>query len=574
METFLIYLLKSSGIIALFLLFYLLFLRRETFFRTNRIYLLMGLGFAVIVPFLVFTRTVWLPPVSMYQIQTPDQLGVAPTKADSIDWIALIFYGYCAGVLLFAIRFTVQFLSLKKLIGSGEKIEEGKFIKIETDQKGSPFSFFTYLVYNPTLHTPSELGTILAHEKIHAEERHSLDILAMQLFAIFQWCNPFVWWYRTYLYDNLEYLADTGTIAKNTNKVEYQYLLLRTGMGEKHYPMATPFFNNSIKKRIIMLNKNRSNGKNSFKYALMLPLLVGFIFLFNVKTEAQVKSMDSIQADTNKYGPVTFDKERSGDFPDALSITKNPQFQFYIGEPVPLYLLGGKEISKTEFDKIDPNSIESISVWKGQRAIDRFGEKGKDGVVEIILKKDYLNIPKTNYSDSLKIRTRGTNTNENKQGFDVIGATNPLYLLDGKEISKSDLDKIDPSTIESINVLKKESTIEAYGDKGKNGVVVIKTKSKWKVGMGLNSNSFDPKWTAMEYYQQMEKTAPSGYPLPDIDKALILIDGKPSSKNDLESITADQIKMLFPIAAGDKDAIKKYGDQAKNGVIEIVTKKK
>ena len=71
METFLVYLLKSSGIIALFLLFYLLFLRRETFFRTNRIYLLTGLGFAIIVPFLIFTKTVWLPSVTIDQINVP-----------------------------------------------------------------------------------------------------------------------------------------------------------------------------------------------------------------------------------------------------------------------------------------------------------------------------------------------------------------------------------------------------------------------------------------------------------------------------------------------------------------------
>ncbi len=170
MEAFLIYLLKSSGIIALFLLFYILFLKRETFFRSNRIYLLVGLGFAIIIPFLVFTKIIWLQPTTMYQIRIPDQLVVAPINENPIDWISLILYGYCAGVFFFAIRFVVQLLSLKKLIQSGKKIKEGKFIRIETDQKSSPFSFFTYLVYNPVLHTSSELNTILAHEKVHSKK--------------------------------------------------------------------------------------------------------------------------------------------------------------------------------------------------------------------------------------------------------------------------------------------------------------------------------------------------------------------------------------------------------------------
>lgn len=248
-----------------------------------------------------------------------------------------------------------------------------------------------------------------------------------------------------------------------------------------------------------MLNKNRSNRKNSFKYALMLPLLAGFIFLFNVRTEAQIDPTSEsttteprLSNDNNKYNPVTYNKERTGDFPNydlnsndnlddpnkILTITKNELPAIYISDRDPLYLVDGKEISKTEFDKIDPNSIESISVWKGQRAIDKYGDRGKDGVVEIILKKNYLNIPKTDYGDSLKIRTRSTVTSENKPGFEVTGVANPLYLLDGKEISKSEMDKIDPSIIESINVLKGEKAIEAYGDKGKDGVIEIVTKKE------------------------------------------------------------------------------------------------
>ncbi|MEZ4970931.1 MAG: hypothetical protein R2814_14980 [Flavobacteriaceae bacterium] len=77
----------------------------------------------------------------------------------------------------------------------------------------------------------------------------------------------------------------------------------------------------------------------------------------------------------------------------------------------------------------------------------------------------------------------------------------------------------------------------------------------------------------MEHYEQMEKMAPSENYFPDVDKALILINGIPSPKKDLERISVNQIKLLFPISADNKDAIKKYGNQAKNGVIEIVLKK-
>ena len=490
MEAFLIFILKSSGITALFLLFYVLLLKQETFFRANRIYLLTGLGISIILPFIVFTRTIWLQPMPTNPIDMTNFAIEPLSNGNSIDWLSLIFYGYIAGIFLFAMRFVLQLLSLHRLVSKSIKFDDGKFIRVETNQKSSPFSFLRYIVYNPNLHNPSELNTILAHEKVHAERRHSMDIIVMHIFTIFQWCNPFIWWYRACLDDNLEYLADTETIAVNTSKTEYQYLLLRTGMGEKHYSLVTPFFNTSIKKRINMLNQNRSERKNSFKYAFILPLLAGFTVLFNVKTVAQVKSEDSIQKDTNKYGPVVYDKERSGDFP-IISIS-NLQSPFYIGDTVPLYIVDGREMSKTEFDKIDHNAFASISVSKGPKALEKYGDKAKYGAIEVSTKS-----PSAHQRDS-------------------------------------------------------------------------EVQDTWKVGVKLNQSN--PNWNVMEYYRQMEKMAPSESPLPDIHKALILINGVPSTRKDLESIKVNQIKMLFPISPSNKDAIKKYGNTAKYGVIEVVTK--
>jgi len=513
------------------------------------------------------------------------------SKETTLDWFSLLFYGYIAGVFLFVVRFALQLFSLYRLISNSNTFKDGKFIKVETNKNVSPFSFFRYVVYNPNLHSPSELKTILAHERIHVERKHSLDIVLMHLFTIFQWCNPFIWWYRASMDNNLEYMADTETIALNTNRKEYQYLLLRTGIGERHYSLVTPFFNSSIKKRINMLNKNRSNRKNVYKYSFILPLLAGFILLFNVKTEAQVKSKDSIKEDSNKYGPVVYDKERSGDFPN-LSINKPSSY--YVGDSVPLYLLDGKEISKTEMDKIDPNEIASMKVWKGAQSIEKYGDKGKDGVIEITMKKNNSNLPGNHPGDghkdssvaikphdSINVRQSGT---DKTSGIKLRpGKENPLIILDGKETSKSNFEKIKPEDIESVVVLKGQKAIDKYGDKAKDGVIEVRTKSAsarsaeakaqspWKVGVRLNKS--DPNWNVLEYYGQMEKMAPSENYFPDVDKALILINGIPSPKKDLELISVNQIKMFFPISADNKEAIKKYGDQAKNGVIEIVLKK-
>tara|TARA_R110002049_G_scaffold301399_1_gene493409 strand:+ start:1710 stop:3188 length:1479 start_codon:yes stop_codon:yes gene_type:complete len=482
----------------------------------------------------------------IYQIQVSDEVMAATSTEIPVDWISLLFYSYCTGALFFAFRFILQLFSLKKLLGNGKKIRDGKFVLVETDQKSSPFSFFNYLVYNPTLHTQKELDTILIHEKVHAQGLHSVDMIVMHLFIIFQWCNPFIWHFRGCLDDNLEYLADTRTIEQYNDRAEYQHLLLRTGMGENLYSMATPFFNSSIKKRIIMLNKNRSHRKNSFKYAFILPLLAGFIFLFNVKTEAQVKSMDSIQEVNNKYWPVVYDKARSGDFPallrssidngNTLTDSKNMQPPFYIGDTVPLYILDGREISKTELELINPDSIASINVWKGQQAIDVYGEKGKNGVVVITLKSDYSNTSKTIYGDSLKTGSSSLITHDTIDGSPwVTGKAsgvklnlrneNPLIILDGKETSKSNFEKLKPEEIKTIDVWKGQIAINKYGDKAKDGAIEVTTKSVWAVGYG-KMPSKPEKLNAFEGYQQMKSSNQ-----PDIEKALLFIDDVESSVN-------------------------------------------
>jgi hypothetical protein len=620
------------------------------------------LGISILLPFIVFTKTIWLQPLATNPNDITNFAIEPLTKAISMDWLSLIFYGYIAGTFLFAIRFVLQLLSLHRLVSRSIKFVDGKFIRVETDQKSSPFSFFRYIVYNPNLHPPSELNTILAHEKVHAERRHSMDIIVMHIFTIFQWCNPFIWWYRACLDDNLEYLADTETIAVNTSKTEYQYLLLRTGMGEKHYSLVTPFFNTSIKKRINMLNQNRSKRKNAIKYTLMLPLLMAFILMFNIKTQAQVKAsypfsipiihktefqLNTIHPLTSPIGTLqdsiqivyqiekgTTDKELS-DLADEIAgqggelkikeLKRNKTGQIsnigvsykiddqkivsgVYSDPsgIALILFGRSKINGQfivgENEKRDekimlygspkpnaalnegPENKDTTTKFRRTYADGRTEENVVRRVYEDGEEKLYLNGIETTKEGLKKVNIYMEGEVSSSKGVQkVVGNTGstdlesfetkpPLYLLDGKEVSKSYLEKLDPETFESVVVLKDPKVIEKYGDKGKNGVIVAKTKSKWKVGVGLNTSSPE-KLTVLEYYRQMEKAAPADNLLPDINKALILVDGVPSSQNELKLITADRIKMLYPVSAGNETAIDKYGDQAKNGVIELVLRK-
>jgi len=132
----------------------------------------------------------------------------------------------------------------------------------------------------------------------------------------------------------------------------------------------------------------------------------------------------------------------------------------------PLFVVNGERTQYTDLSHIKPNDIESIQVLKNEKAIDQFGEAGKNGVVVITLK----NFKKP------EVTEEPVHQNPNVFLYSPSTGVQPLFVLDGKIIQREEVEKIDTRNIESIDVLKGEKATDQYGDKGKNGVVVIKSK--------------------------------------------------------------------------------------------------
>src|SRR5690606_11498592 len=116
-----------------------------------------------------------------------------------------------------------------------------------------------------------------------------LDILLSELFLIAFWFNPFVWFYKKAILQNLEFIADNQAVKSSKNKVNYQKTLLKVTLNPNELALANSFFQPLIKKRIIMLNKNQSKNINLLKYAFILPVLTVFVTKFQTKVVAQTK---------------------------------------------------------------------------------------------------------------------------------------------------------------------------------------------------------------------------------------------------------------------------------------------
>lgn len=269
------YLLQANIYLVVFYGFYKLLLEKETYFKLNRIYLLGSGLLALCIPFI---RLDWLmqQPVSQQLSVTVGQLDMmvlpdrgAGARGISIgDGVALL---YTAGLLFFFVRFCTQLWVLThRLYGSNAEAN--------TVKSGAAYSFLTRKAVDTNL-VGQEI--INHHENVHLQQFHSLDVLLMELVSIINWFNPVVYLYKKALKDNHEFLADEAAANYQGDKEHYSLLLLSAAFKVSPEALTNSFFSKQplIKKRIYMLNKEKSRKAAVLKYGLYLPLFSGMLLL-------------------------------------------------------------------------------------------------------------------------------------------------------------------------------------------------------------------------------------------------------------------------------------------------------
>ena len=548
MEPFFIYLLKSGGILTIFYLIYKLLLQRETFFNSNRTFLILGIILSLVIPFIEFTKIIYVEATQVNDILFLSNNTSEVLAENKINWLTITVLFYLLGVLCFFFRFIIQLLSLYKLISKGTLYKKEGYKYIETNIDTSPFSFFNYIVYNPENHSEKEIKTIIEHEKAHSSQKHSIDIISAHLLTIFQWINPIAWLYKKAIAQNLEYIADDKSIQKIGSVKDYQYLLLKQSSSNCNLSITNTFFNLLIKKRIVMLNKNKSQKQNVWKYGLILPLLIGFIISFNVKTIAQSKKIDIKENEDFKLVNIGFeiDKNSTNEYLEKI-----------------IQGINSKNNGVIKFDNIKRNSngnITNINISfsnKTQNISNNFSDDS--GISSIFI----------GYNDRKNIFIGSDYVYSNMSlNNKAIFEGDPIYIVDGKKINKKEYENLNltPEKLEGLNVLKGEKATEKYGEEGKNGVIVISTKNPWKVTGGIMPPT-DENTPAMEL---LSKTVPD-YKQFNINKSLIFINHEESTINELKKIKAKQLESYS--FKNKEEAIKKYGEKAKYGAIEITTKK-
>ncbi len=282
MDNLILYLFEVSVSLALFYSIYWLFLKKETFFAVNRLFLISSTLFSFIVPFINASFIKISSPIaSRLLIERTYALGqTVSIQAKTMGIFDILWLVYLIGAGLFLLRFLYKLLKLLILIrkSSIQKINGVKIVFVEKDL--APFSFFNLVFVNKPNISGDDFDRIVAHEMIHIRQYHSVDLLVMEFLTIFQWFNPFVWPYKESLRETHEYLADNAVIAQGCNAAKYQLLIFEQHVGVKLFEFANNFNHSQIKRRLTMMTKGKSKRWAKFKVLLVLPLLSFLVLTF------------------------------------------------------------------------------------------------------------------------------------------------------------------------------------------------------------------------------------------------------------------------------------------------------
>lgn len=295
------YFLKVAICWLVFYLLYRLLLEKTTFFRLNRIYLLITLLLGLALPLLRISLEAsaspeqtsnWLPEVVIRANGIVNQPFTLPTvtinAANSSSGWNVWFWLYWSGVGFCLLRFITGLIQLRLVYQRGTKQVEGNYTVVYSPEVKAPFSFMHYLFWPQALKDDElEKACMLRHEETHIQQYHSLDVLLSELIKAMCWFNPLAYRYSQAIRDVHEYLADAA-VLKTANRKQYGHLLIRQSLSGPSIALVNHFSTSQLKKRIHMMMRKKSQGRAQLRYALALPALIGLGFLFaQLRLEAQ-----------------------------------------------------------------------------------------------------------------------------------------------------------------------------------------------------------------------------------------------------------------------------------------------
>ena len=588
MGNFLVYILKSAACLAVFYLFYKLLMSRDTFHRFNRFALLGLLVLSSLLP--LVEASVNSPAAVQETMLTLEQLLLladiqpegesmaAATPSATVLWLRAALLVYLTGIVFFIVRNLCSLARLGRLIRQGKREALDSYLPdrkeknvrlVVHDHDIAPFSWMHWIVI--ARKDLEENGReILIHELAHIRNRHSWDLLLADLCIFVQWFNPAAWLLKQELQNIHEYEADETVLREGVNARNYQMLLIKKAVGTRLYSMANSFNHSSLKKRITMMLKEKSNPWARAKYLYILPLAALAVTVF-ARPEVSAVA-DEISA-VKVIAPAVHDSIQPNVQPavaaPSSALDQMPEFP------------GGMEALNTYLRNNIRYPQEAQKAGIQGRVIIQF-IVSKDGSItdaEVVESVDpqldaeglrlIKNMPRwkpgmrkgqaIRVKQTLPIRFAFTKTSDKPENSNSIFLKNGSYnsslkdvilLVNEQEVSPEIFRAIDPQRIQSVTVLKDQASLAKYTtDKSKTGIIQVKLKKEDQASdINIPTIRFDSQTS----------------------KSLVIIDGKAADATAVQALSPSQIKSIKVLKG--QQAVDLFGEAAKNGAICVSTR--
>jgi GldM C-terminal domain/BlaR1 peptidase M56/Gram-negative bacterial TonB protein C-terminal len=530
MTAFAEYLLKVMICSGVLTGYYWLALRNKLFHSWNRFYLLAAVVTSLLLPFIKISfitepQPENLPAYTILQSVTtnevwfPDQTTVA-TETFTKEQASILLY-MLVSIALF-ITLLVTLLRIKKLLTAYEHWKMKDLTFVDTDAKGTPFSFLHYIFWNREIDFESAQGQqIFKHELIHVKEKHSVDKLFLQLVLIVFWINPFFWIIRKELTMIHEFIADRKSV-KDSDASALAAMILTAAFPGHTLSLTNPFFYSPIKRRLLMLSKLQNPKVGYISRLLLLPLLTVLFTAFALKIkkndaassiplsekslsveiptgdglkttiDLSVKQSNSTDTIPEKKSEVSLSKtESNADFKggikewnkyvetflephistlekDSRSVNNGCMLQFTVQKDGSITDIQVITNTESELAKISVELLKNSPKW--QPAL----ENGAP--VATIVKRSVHFFDKYG-----RARMKdATKTSEQKEkGLTAIAEKHGLHILNGKAVSKEEMIQFikDNKEHKNWNILSMDGGGGRlrFGEKGSNGVFELTT---------------------------------------------------------------------------------------------------
>lgn len=393
-------------------------------------------------------------------------------------------------------------------------------LNVKVSNNDTVYSLYPYIVVPQHFKKLPYSELILAHEQVHIQQKHSFDMLIIQLIRSAFWMNSLLRYFQKDIEVNLEYIVDEQLQTQFDSKT-YQMSLLSFHAKSSQQFINT--FNSQLKKRLLQINSKKSTPMKKLKMILTAPAIVAFFTLFQIETKAQIVKKENVSVEQTKNSVI--------------------------------FLIDGKKVSQEEVNQLPPDVIASINVTKDEEAIQKYGDEAINGVIEI---------------STTKTNSKTTTHTFNGQY---------VYMVDGKVVTAETFSKANNNKDKELTIVQNSNYAKELGHEGKDGVFILTTKEDSAPVKFIEEVKYNGKKISMDELTASNLNSSENKTIEfkfkkeeDIKNILYIVNGKEISETDFRTIQPNDIESVTVLK--DKKATEKYGAKGKDGVIEIQLKEK